>query len=171
VQQVQRETPQAQQLAANTRQNARAVDLNRNFPSRWEPIGQKGYWQYSGPSSASEPETKAMMQLAKLIQPDLVIWYHQDYFRIEPKSGREGQIRARYAGLVDLPLLTITGGSYSGTANGWVRSTLTDTGMSMTVEFGPGLREGEAQANANAILTIVNEYFIEDADTPIVALP
>ena len=158
-------------MEANTRQNARAVDLNRNFPSRWEPIGQKGYWQYSGPSSGSEPETKAMMQLAKLIQPDLVIWYHQDYFRIEPKSGREGQIRARYAGLVDLPLLPITGGSYSGTANGWVRSTLTDTGMSMTVEFGPGLREGEAQANADAIITIVNEYFVEDADVPIVALP
>lgn len=158
-------------MAANTRQNARAVDLNRNFPSRWEPIGQKGYWQYSGPSSASEPETKAMIKLAKLIQPDLVIWYHQDYFRIEPRGGREGQIRARYAGLVDLPLLTITGGSYSGTANGWVKSTLTDTGMSMTVEFGPGLREGEAQANADAILTIVNEYFVEDADIPIVALP
>lgn len=158
-------------MAANTRQNARGVDLNRNFPTRWEPIGQKGYWQYSGPSAASEPETKAMMQLARLIQPDLVIWYHQDYFRIEPKSGREGQIRARYAGLVDLPLLTISGGNYSGTANGWVKSTLTDAGMSMTVEFGPGLREGEAQANANAILTIVNEYFVEGADPPVVALP
>ena len=146
-------------VAANVRQNANGVDLNRNFTVKWQPIGQRGFWQYAGPSAASEPETKAMMSLAKMIQPDVVIWYHQDYFRIEPKSGREGNIRALYAGLVQLPLLPISGGSYSGTANGWVRTVLAPAGMSMTVEIGPALREGEAQAHADALITIVEEYW------------
>lgn len=146
-------------VVANIRQNANGVDLNRNFSANWAEIGKRGFWQYSGPSAASEPETKAMMALARMIEPDVVIWYHQDYFRIEPKSGREGQIRATYAALVELPLLPISGGTYSGTANGWVRSVLAPAGMSMTVEIGPALREGEAQAHANAVLSIVAEYW------------
>lgn len=157
-------------VVANIRQNANGVDLNRNFSVNWAEIGLRGYWQYSGPSAASEPETKAMMALARMIEPDVVIWYHQDYFRIEPKSGREGQIRARYAGLVDLPLLPISGGSYSGTANGWVRTVLAPRGMSMTVEIGPELREGEAEAHANAVLTIVAEYWSGD-EVPLSNLP
>ena len=158
-------------VAANTRQNAHGVDLNRNFTIGWEQIGQNGYWQYSGETAASEPETQAMMKLARMIQPDIVIWYHQDYFRIEPKSGREGQIRTRYAGLVDLPLLTISGGNSSGAANRWVRSTVTATGMSMTVEIGPELRPGEAQNHADAVLTILREYFIDGSSVPSPLIP
>lgn len=147
-------------LAARTRQNANQVDLNRNFARRWEPIGKLGYWQYAGPSAGSEPETKAMSRLGQLINPQLTIWYHQDYFRITPSSGRDGQIRERYASLVNLPLLTIAGGSYSGTANIWARSVSSNDGVSMTVEFGPSpLRPGEAAANASAVFTIVREFY------------
>lgn len=147
-------------LAARTRQNANQVDLNRNFARRWEPIGKLGYWQYAGPSAGSEPETKAMSRLGQLINPQLTIWYHQDYFRITPSSGRDGQIRERYANLVNLPLLTIAGGSYSGTANIWARSVSSNDGVSMTVEFGPSpLRPGEAAANASAVFTIVREFY------------
>jgi protein MpaA len=149
----------------------RAVDLNRNFTVNWGAIGTKGDWQYAGPSAASEPETQAMMTLARMVEPDLVIWYHQDYFRIEPKAGREGEIRSRYAGLVDLPLLPISGGSYSGTANGWVRTVIATRGMSMTVELGPELRAGEAQAHAEAVLTIVDEYWTEGGSPPSSAMP
>lgn len=147
-------------LAARTRQNANQVDLNRNFPRRWEPIGKLGYWQYAGPSAGSEPETKAMSRLGQLINPQLTIWYHQDYFRITPGSGRDGQIRESYANLVNLPLLTIAGGSYSGTANIWARSVSSNDGVSMTVEFGPSpLRPGEAAANASAVFTVVREFY------------
>jgi protein MpaA len=42
--------------AAGTRGNARGVDLNRNFPFAWRPLG--GVY-YSGPRADSEPETRA----------------------------------------------------------------------------------------------------------------
>src|SRR3954470_14934411 len=40
------------------RVTARGIDLNRNFPSEWRPIGRRGDPQYSGPRALSEPETR-----------------------------------------------------------------------------------------------------------------
>lgn len=142
-----------------TRQNANKVDLNRNFPINWKPIGESGYWQWSGTAPATEPEVQSMMNLGNLVQPQLTIWYHQDYFRISPGTGKDGQIRKRYANLVDLPILKIEGGSYSGTASMWSETMNKNDTTSLTVEFGKGLREGEAQANATAITTVVDEFY------------
>ena len=142
-----------------TRQNANKVDLNRNFPVRWKPLGEVGFWQWAGNGPATEPEVLAMMKLGKVIQPQFNVWYHQDYFRISPGIGRDGDIRERYAMLVDLPLLKIAGGTYSGTATMWSETLNKSDTVSLLVEFGKGLREGEAQANADAIYTVVKEFF------------
>src|SRR5207247_1976729 len=52
-------------LAAGTRQNARGVDLNRNFPSEWRPIGRRGDPQYAGPRPLSERETRIAWKLIR----------------------------------------------------------------------------------------------------------
>jgi protein MpaA len=143
--------------AINDRQNANGVDLNRNFPAKWAPLGTPGVWQYGGPAAASEPETQAMVALGESIQPDLVLWYHQDLFRISPGQGRDGAIRARYAELTGLPLVEVTGGTYTGTAPQWARTIVAPDGVGFTVELGDTLSPDEAARHATAVLTVASE--------------
>ncbi len=161
--------PDGQQL--RTRQNANGVDLNRNFPGNWQKIGKPGSWQYAGTGPASEPEVSAIVKLGDLVQPEFVIWYHQDYFRIGPGTGHDGQVRAKYAELVGLPLLELdclcgyTGDKplleavFGGTGANWAKSFQGPKGVSMTVEFGPTLSEEDAQRNAKAVVSVTNEFF------------
>lgn len=64
-------------LALHTRQNARGVDLNRNFPSNWARIGRRGSFQYSGPRPLSEPESRYVVALVRTVQPAVTIVFHQ----------------------------------------------------------------------------------------------
>lgn len=140
------------------RRNANLVDLNRNFPYKWGPIGDPGNSQYAGPGPASEPETQAIVNLISQLQPDIAIWYHQDLFVVNPASGREGRVRARYAELSGLPMGQITGGIYTGIAATWARNELaTDEGVAFIVELGGSLTPAEATAHADAVLTVAAE--------------
>ena len=135
------------------RGNANRVDLNRNFPLGWAKMGEPGYWQYAGPSKASEPETQAMVAFIREIRPALGIWYHQDLNMISPGIGFEGRVRARYGALTGLPLVRITGGRYTGVAATWQRSVGRDS-IAFVVELGPTLSAAEARVHADAVITI-----------------
>lgn len=60
--------------------NTFGVDINRNYPFNWNRCGgasdSKGNDAYRGTAGASEPETKAMMNLAQQVQPTASLSYH-----------------------------------------------------------------------------------------------
>lgn len=143
-------------VAHNTRQNADRVDLNRNFPDNWGPLGVPGDDEYAGPSAASEPETQAMVSFIGEIHPDITIWYHQNLYRIAPGRGRDGVIRDRYSELTGVPIINITGGTYTGVAATWARH-LVDPGVAFIVELGDDVSDAEADLHADAIVTIASE--------------
>lgn len=63
--------------AGRTRQNARGVDLNRNFPYHWRAMGRPFGTYHSGPSPLSEPESQAGAALIRRLRPRVTIYYHQ----------------------------------------------------------------------------------------------
>jgi len=150
--------------AAQVRGNANGVDLNRNFPYRWARMGKRGYWQFSGPRAASEIETREMVRLIRAVRPQLAIWYHQDLNLVAPGVGVEGRIRERYAQLTNLPMKTITGGTYTGVAATWQRNRVPDS-MAFVVELGPTLRSGEAVVHARAVLAVAG--MLRDSPAPV----
>ena len=140
------------------RSNDNGVDLNRNFPYKWGPIGVPGDSQYAGTGPASEPETQAMVNFMTQLRPDITIWYHQDLFVVNPAEGRDGLLRARYAELTGLPMGQITGGTYTGIAATWARNEFRpDDGVAFIVELGPTLSPLEAITHADAVRTIATE--------------
>ena len=88
-------------FALGRRQNARGVDLNRNFPAEWRRIGRRGDGEYSGRRPLSERETRIARSLIHRLRPHVTIWFHQPQaiVRAWGRSISDARRYARIAGV------------------------------------------------------------------------
>jgi murein peptide amidase A len=135
---------------AGTRQNARGVDLNRNFGRKWRRIGQPWDTYHSGKKPFSEPETRAARRLILRRRPDVTIWYHQHMALVARSNRRE--LQARYAKLVGLPLVRLE--PLPGTATRWQNHRLKgSTAFVVELKGGTLSRKG-AKRHARAVIQV-----------------
>lgn len=120
--------------AANTRQNAHKVDLNRNFPYYWAHLtGQ----YYSGTGPLSEPESRAVYNFLRTVKPRYVTSLHQPLYGVDTTDGgqKDPGFRDRLASNLHLPLKAFRCWSFChGSMAGWY--TRSGYGVAITAEFG-----------------------------------
>ena len=138
-------------LAMRRRQNARGVDLNRNFPSEWKRGGRPWDLEYPGRRPLSEPETRAATRLIERIRPDVTIWFHQPQAVIRA-WGPSVPAARRYARLSGMRFRAIRWPA--GTAANWQNHRFPGT-SSFVVELPAGrLAAAAADRHARAVLAL-----------------
>jgi protein MpaA len=136
---------------ADTRQNARGVDLNRNFPYRWKALPRGTY--YSGPRALSEPESRAVEAFITRVRPTISIWYHQ-HARLVDSYG-DARIARRYARLVGLPYKFFY--AAPGSITRWqVHTFPSSTGMVVELPAG-SLSAAAVRRHAEAVLELARD--------------
>lgn len=117
--------------ADRVRQNARGVDLNRNFPVHWRDL-DGSYESGSGPSS--EPETKAVKRFLNDVDPDRIVSFHQPLYGVDVR-GKAPRFGRRLADALRLPVRAFDcGGVCHGTLTQWFNAR--HAGVAITVELG-----------------------------------
>jgi protein MpaA len=121
-------------VASNLRQNARGIDLNRNFPWHWRRLGHRGEPQYPGPRVLSEPESRIARNLILRIRPHITIWFHQPLAVVD-ESGGNVSIERSFARMIGLPLARLK--RYRGSAASWQNHRVKGN-TAFVVELPPG---------------------------------
>ncbi|HET9114993.1 MAG TPA: M14 family zinc carboxypeptidase [Gaiellaceae bacterium] len=137
--------------AAGTRQDARGVDLNRNWSSQWPGGGRPWDTYYPGPRPFSERETRIARNLILRIRPQATVWFHQhmDLVWAWGQSTGGGRIYARAAGMRFYHHHWLRG-----TAVNWQNHHLPGT-ASFVVELPAGsLSPAQVSRHVHAVLTL-----------------
>lgn len=139
-------------IAAGSRQNARGVDLNRNFPARWRAQGGPGDTFHSGARPLSEPETRLLARLVRRLRPAATIWYHQALGLVDLGTAADGALVRRYARAGGLPARRL--GFLPGVATRWQNRT-TPKSSAFVVELrGGALGAAGAARQARAVRSV-----------------
>ena len=134
--------------AANSRHNAGGVDLNRNFPYRWQP--QDGVYE-SGPGPASEAETQVMQRFIERERPRVSVWYHQALDMVVKSTG-DARLERLYSARSGLPRRSLA--RYHGTAVSWQNHTFPgDTAFVVELPAG-ALPPSGVRRHAGAVLAL-----------------
>ncbi len=116
----------------DNRHNAHGVDLNRNFPTKWE--FQRGYY-YSGRRPSSEPETRSLQRFLDHVDPDYVVTFHSPLHGVDAYQSKDRPFAHRLARHLLLPLKSFDcSGGCHGTLTQWFNSR--HRGACVTVELG-----------------------------------
>jgi murein peptide amidase A len=120
-------------LARGSRYNANGVDINRNFPVRWERA------PHHGPRPASAPETRAMMRFVRDVRPDRIVSFHQPLYGVDILGAKVPRFARRLAEEFRLPRKRFDcGGGCHGTMTQWFNRRF--AGAMVTVEYGASPR-------------------------------
>ena len=135
---------------ANTRGNARGVDLNRNFPWRWRQLGGTFY---SGTRPLSEPESRVAYRLIERLRPHVSIWFHQRLDAVDV-SGGDPAIEQRFAALAGLPLARLA--REPGSVVGWENHTFPGTTAFVVELPAHALTASAVRRYAGAVLAVAS---------------
>jgi murein peptide amidase A len=147
--------------AGESRLNGRGVDLNRNFPSEWEPIQARWDPQYSGPKPFSEPESRLAARIIRHLRPEATVWFHQ-YSGARPFVRAWGQSEPagrRFAQLARMPFRLMRWPA--GTAPNWQNHRFRDA-ASFVVELPAGRLELEMHGRLAKALVRMGRWVRED---------